>query len=67
MCVFLPVALPAPSLQGPKRVVWIIGRQHPGESMASWWMEGFVRRLLDAEVERRCESSRGSTGSGLRV
>ena len=34
---------------GAKRVVWILGRQHPGESMASWWMEGFVRRLLDAE------------------
>jgi len=26
---------------------WIIGRQHPGESMASWWMEGFLGRLLD--------------------
>jgi murein tripeptide amidase MpaA len=40
---------------GAKRVVWIIARQHPGESMASWWMEGFVRRLLDAEdpVARR--------------
>ena len=40
---------------GEKRVVWIIGRQHPGESMASWWMEGFVRRLLDPEdpVARR--------------
>ena len=34
---------------GAKRVVWILGRQHPGESMASWWMEGFVRRLMDAE------------------
>jgi len=34
---------------GAKRVVWILGRQHPGESMASWWMEGFVRRLLDDE------------------
>jgi murein tripeptide amidase MpaA len=34
---------------GKKRVVWIIARQHPGESMASWWMEGFVRRLLDAQ------------------
>ena len=32
-----------------KRVVWILGRQHPGESQASWWMEGFVNRLLDAE------------------
>ena len=26
---------------------WIIGRQHPGETMASWWMEGFLGRLLD--------------------
>ena len=26
---------------------WIIARQHPGESMASWWMEGFLDRLLD--------------------
>ena len=26
---------------------WIIARQHPGESMASWWMEGFLARLLD--------------------
>ena len=26
---------------------WIIARQHPGESQASWWMEGFLRRLLD--------------------
>ncbi|MEM9421890.1 MAG: M14-type cytosolic carboxypeptidase [Pseudomonadota bacterium] len=25
----------------------VIGRQHPGESMASWWMEGFLPRLLD--------------------
>ena len=25
---------------------WIIGRQHPGETMASWWMEGFMDRLL---------------------
>ncbi len=26
---------------------WIIARQHPGETMAEWWMEGFIRRLLD--------------------
>ncbi len=26
---------------------WFIGRQHPGETMASWWMEGMLRRLLD--------------------
>jgi murein tripeptide amidase MpaA len=27
--------------------VWVIARQHPGESMAEWWMEGFLARLLD--------------------
>ena len=26
---------------------WVIARQHPGETMAEWWMEGFLRRLLD--------------------
>ncbi len=30
-----------------KRACWAIGRQHPGESQASWWMEGFLQRLLD--------------------
>jgi len=30
-----------------KRVCWIVGRQHPGETMAEWWMEGFLERLLD--------------------
>ncbi len=30
-----------------KRVFWVIARQHPGESMAEWWMEGFLSRLLD--------------------
>ena len=28
---------------------WLIGRQHPGESMASWWMDGFLKRLLDPQ------------------
>ena len=32
-----------------KRRLWIIGRQHPGETMAEWWMEGFLERLTDAE------------------
>jgi len=27
--------------------LWAIARQHPGESMAEWWMEGFIDRLLD--------------------
>jgi len=31
---------------GPKNF-WAVARQHPGESMAEWWMEGFLARLLD--------------------
>ena len=27
--------------------VWLYGRQHPGETMASWWMEGVLDRLTD--------------------
>ncbi len=30
-----------------KRKVWLIARQHPGESMAEWFVEGFLERLLD--------------------
>ena len=29
----------------PKKNVWIIARQHPGETMAEWFVEGLVRRL----------------------
>jgi len=32
---------------GKKLNCWFIARQHPGESMAEWWMEGFLERLLD--------------------
>ncbi|KAA9130457.1 carboxypeptidase family protein [Marinihelvus fidelis] len=32
-----------------KKSCWVIARQHPGESMAEWWAEGFVNRLLDPE------------------
>lgn len=27
--------------------IWIIGRQHPGESMAEWFIQGTIDRLLD--------------------
>ncbi len=27
--------------------LWLYGRQHPGESMAEWWMEGALERLID--------------------
>ena len=36
-----------PDTNTDKLSLWFIARQHPGESMASWWMEGFLRRLLD--------------------
>jgi len=32
-----------------KKVIWVIARQHPGETMAEWYMEGFLDRLLDTE------------------
>lgn len=30
-----------------RRKVWLIARQHPGETMAEWFVEGFLERLLD--------------------
>ena len=32
-----------------KKNIWFIARQHPGESMAEWWMEGAIERLLDPD------------------
>ncbi|CAK0783250.1 hypothetical protein CVIRNUC_006449 [Coccomyxa viridis] len=39
-----------------KKKVWIIARQHPGESMAEWFMEGLLHRILDRydPVARKC-------------
>jgi murein tripeptide amidase MpaA len=31
-----------------RKSVWIIARQHPGETMAEWFVEGLLDRLLDA-------------------
>jgi murein tripeptide amidase MpaA len=30
-----------------KRSIWLTARQHPGETMAEWFVEGFLNRLLD--------------------
>ena len=30
-----------------KRPVWVIARQHPGETMAEWFVEGLLERLVD--------------------
>jgi murein tripeptide amidase MpaA len=32
-----------------KRKIWMIARQHPGESMGSWFAEGFCESLLDPD------------------
>lgn len=37
------VGTPSPA----KKNLWIIARQHPGESMAQWCAQGLLRRLMD--------------------
>jgi murein tripeptide amidase MpaA len=32
--------------EGPLQI-WLYARQHPGETMAEWWMEGALEKLLD--------------------
>ena len=29
--------------------VWLYARQHPGETMAEWWMEGALEKLTDSD------------------
>lgn len=33
---------------GPRQV-WLIARQHPGETMGEWWIEGALERLCDPD------------------
>ena len=39
------VGEPAPGRQP----VWVIARQHPGETMAEWFVEGMLERLVDRD------------------
>lgn len=32
-----------------KKAIWVIARQHPGETMAEWLVEGLLQRLLDED------------------
>ncbi|WP_137939220.1 M14-type cytosolic carboxypeptidase [Chitinivorax sp. B] len=32
-----------------KRKIWVTARQHPGETMAEWFVEGLLERLLDED------------------
>lgn len=34
--------------EGPTQV-WLYARQHPGESMAEWWVEGALEKLVDPD------------------
>jgi murein tripeptide amidase MpaA len=34
---------------GQKKKIWLIARQHPGETMSEWFVEGFLERLLDGD------------------
>jgi len=34
--------------EGPRQV-WLYARQHPGETMAEWWMEGALEKLTDPD------------------
>lgn len=42
---YLTVGTPSPE----KKKLWIIARQHPGETMAEWFIQGFLERLLEPE------------------
>lgn len=33
----------------PQHKAWLIARQHPGETMAEWFIEGFLHALLDPD------------------
>jgi len=46
--------------EGPKNI-WVIARQHPGETMAEWWMEGFLARLLDEDDETAAAMRKAAT------
>ena len=40
---------------GTKLQVWVIARQHPGETMAEWLVEGLLQRLLTSDDDRIVE------------
>lgn len=43
------LTITAPGDASARKHCWFIARQHPGETMAEWWMEGFLARLLDPD------------------
>ncbi|MGI4814848.1 MAG: M14 family metallopeptidase [Janthinobacterium lividum] len=45
LTIAAPGAKP-PGSAPPRAQIWVIARQHPGETMAEWFVEGLSRRLL---------------------
>ena len=43
----LTIGLPQDEGAASSKTIWMIARQHPGESMAEWFIEGMLERLLD--------------------
>lgn len=41
----LTIGAPGPD----KKNIWLIARQHPGETMAEWYVEGLIERLASGE------------------
>lgn len=37
----------SPTPMAERKKVWVIARQHPGETMAEWFVQGLLERLLD--------------------
>lgn len=38
-------------IPGGVKVIWVDARQHPGETMAQWWIEGFLERITNENDE----------------
>ena len=43
------LVLSPPDANPMSRKIWLIARQHPGETMAEWCMEGALERLIDMD------------------
>ena len=44
-----------PDTNARKKTCWMIARQHPGETMAQWWMEGCLDALVDLTRKQSTE------------
>ncbi|CAD7966567.1 unnamed protein product [Amoebophrya sp. A25] len=48
----LTLKRPCATATSSKRTIWIVARQHPGESIANWMLEGFVESCSSAWRKR---------------